>query len=872
MNPGERFGQYDIVGPLGAGGMGVVYRARDTKLGREVALKMLPKVSAGDPVRLQRFEQEAQAASAINHPNLLVVYDAGQHEGTPFLVSELLEGQTLRERIDEGPLPPRKAIEIAVQLASGLSAVHEKGIVHRDLKPENIFLTRDGRVKILDFGVARAMEDLPKATNTLPLTQTGAVMGTAGYMSPEQVRGRPADARSDLFSLGAVLYEMLTGSMAFPGETPVERGYAILNSDPPDFAEAGVAVPPALDRVARRCLEKEPDQRFQHARDLAFALEAITHDSGRQSVVTSAPRGHVARWVALIAGAAAVLAAGAFLGRQEASAQRPAVVERASPSPPTITRVSFRNGSIFSARFTAGDKGVVYAGTFEGGPPQVVSGLLGSAQTRPVVGSWNTLLDASPNDELAIATLDRKKGDSGGAVLSRVALAGGTPRQLVEHVVCADFAPDGQQMVVVRVDTGTFTLEFPQGHVLLESKEAIHSARLSPAGDRIAFTRHPVPFDDRGRVEVIDLSGKLLARSRDYWTLDGLAWAPDGAQVWFTAADRNLQRSIRSLALSGQERVIFSTPGNLRIHDVDAKGRALVVTSIQRSRIFGKVAGESREKPLSWFDGSMPVDLSADGSKMLFIEGTGADSQDIETYLRVFNDGPAPVRVSSGWGRALSPDGKWALVSPTPPFTTLSLVPTGPGSPIELPKGDFHSILDASFFPDGKRLLISARGPDGKPHLYVQELPAPGATAGLERPGEPPRKLSDAELKSVAPPSPDGKRIAAITEDRRAVLVDVESGAQSPLSSLPSEHFPQQWTADGKGLIVIRPSDGDELSAELLRFDIATGKRTLLASIAPTDTVGLMGLKSGLVTPDAKHYLYSVHQRLDELYVIEGLR
>jgi hypothetical protein len=875
VNPGERFGQYDIVGPLGAGGMGVVYRARDTRLGREVALKMLPKVSAGDPVRLQRFEQEAQAASALNHPNLLVVYDAGQHDGTPFLVSELLEGATLRERIDEGPLPPRKAIELAVQIASGLSAVHEKGIVHRDLKPENIFVTRDGRVKILDFGVARAMEDAPKTSNTLPLTQSGAVMGTAGYMSPEQVRGRPADARSDLFALGAVLYEMLTGSMAFPGETPVERGYAILNRDPPGFEESGVRVPPALDRVVRRCLEKEPEQRFQHARDLAFALEAITDGSGGTSAIESQPlRRQAWRAVALVVGAVALLLMGVLLGRSDdkaAPALPPVPAMPVAYTVPTITRVTFRNGAILTARFASGDKGLVYAGLFEGTPPQVVSGLLGSAQTRPVTADWTTLLDASSTDELAIATLDRKKGDSNGLVLSRVGLAGGAPRQLLEHVVSADFAADGQTMLVVRTTGHSWTVEFPAGHVVLESNEAIHSARLSPKGDLVGFTRHPVPFDDRGHVEIIDLSGKRIAKSVDYWTLDGLAWAPGGDQVWFTAAQRTVQRSIRALTIGGDEREIFTTPGTLVLHDVDAKGRALVGTSLTRSRIFGKVAGDTNERPLSWFDGSMPAGLSDDARTMLFVEGTGADSKDIETYLRTF-DGSAPVRVSAGWGRALSPDGKWALVSPAPPFTTLALVPTGPGQPVELTKGDFTAVLDVRFFSDGRRLLISARGDDGKPHIYVQPLPDVTNAAALERPGEPPRRLSDAELKSVAPPSPDGKRIAAVTADRQAVLVDVGTGAQTPLPKLPPEHYPHQWTSDGKALIVSRPRDGDRVALDLLRFDLASGRLSPVLEIAPVDTVGMMGIKGGAVTPDAKHYVYSTSQRLDELYVIEGLR
>ena len=241
--PGERFGPYDILAPLGAGGMGLVFRARDTRLGREVALKTLPPESLADPSRRQRFEAEARAASALNHPNVVSVFDVGTENGTPFLVTELLSGETLREKLKRGPLPPRKVIELAVQAAHGLAAVHDKGLVHRDLKPDNLFITREGSLKILDFGVARTTESATPPAGTLPLTQSGAIMGTAGYMAPEQVRGQVADARSDLFALGAIIYECLTGQLAFPGETPVERGYKILNADPPELR---VAAPPSL--------------------------------------------------------------------------------------------------------------------------------------------------------------------------------------------------------------------------------------------------------------------------------------------------------------------------------------------------------------------------------------------------------------------------------------------------------------------------------------------------------------------------------------------------------------------------------------------------------------------------------------------------
>jgi len=281
MAPGTRLGPYEIIAPLGAGGMGEVYRARDTRLGREVAVKVLPSDFSADGDRLHRFEQEACAAGALNHPNILSIYDTGAHHGSPYVVSELLEGQTLRQRLSGTTLPTRKAIDYALQIAHGLAAAHEKGIVHRDLKPENLFVTNDGRVKILDFGLAKLTgTDGDQSQTSIPTrrvdTDPGKVMGTAGYMSPEQVKGRPVDHRSDIFSFGAILYEMLSGKRAFRGGSMAETASAILREDPPDLSETNQTVSPALERLVRHCLEKNPAERFHSARDLAFAIESLS--------------------------------------------------------------------------------------------------------------------------------------------------------------------------------------------------------------------------------------------------------------------------------------------------------------------------------------------------------------------------------------------------------------------------------------------------------------------------------------------------------------------------------------------------------------------------------------------------------------------
>jgi serine/threonine protein kinase len=289
ISPNTRLGRYEIRSQLGAGGMGEVYRARDTELGRDVAVKVLPSSFSADADRLHRFQQEACAAGALNHPNILSIYDVGKHEGSPYVVSELLEGETLRQRATGATLAPRRVIDYALQIAHGLSAAHDKGIVHRDLKPENLFVSKDGRIKILDFGLAKltGTADTDLSQTSIPTrrvdTDPGKVMGTVGYMSPEQVRGRPADHRSDIFSLGAILYEMLTGKRAFRGDSAVETMNAILKEDPPELSQTNQNITPALERVVDHCLEKNPEERFQSARDLAFALEAL---SGSTSVST----------------------------------------------------------------------------------------------------------------------------------------------------------------------------------------------------------------------------------------------------------------------------------------------------------------------------------------------------------------------------------------------------------------------------------------------------------------------------------------------------------------------------------------------------------------------------------------------------------
>src|SRR2546423_3218305 len=311
------------MGLVGAGGMGEVYRARDARLGREVAIKILSESFSRDPERLRRFEQEARAVAALNHPNILGLYDIGSQDGNPYLVSELLEGQSLRGILKSGPVSSRKAGDYAVQIASGLAAAHEKGIVHRDLKPENLFITKDGRAKILDFGLAKLTQssaDSEGLTVTGSPTLAGVVMGTAGYMAPEQVRGEAIDHRTDIFAFGAVLYEMISGQRAFHRDTAAETMTAILKDDPPELADTAKLVSPALDRIVRRCLEKRPEQRFQSAQDLAFALGALsgTDASGAARAKPQPRTWQSQRWALAALALISVLALGWGFSRRSA--------------------------------------------------------------------------------------------------------------------------------------------------------------------------------------------------------------------------------------------------------------------------------------------------------------------------------------------------------------------------------------------------------------------------------------------------------------------------------------------------------------------------------------------------------------------------
>jgi eukaryotic-like serine/threonine-protein kinase len=444
LNSGTKLDPYEIISPLGAGGMGEVYRARDSRLGRDVALKILPDSFSQNVDRLNRFAQEARAVAALNHPNILAVFDLGQYNGSPFLVSELLEGETLRAALDRGALPQRKTIEYGVQIAHGLAAAHEKGIVHRDLKPENIFITKDGRVKILDFGLAKLAQNLGNMEVTLTSSHTaaGVVMGTASYMAPEQVRGEPADPRTDIFAFGAVLYEMLSGVRAFRRDTAAETMTAVLKDDPPELSDPGRPVSPTLERIVRRCVEKSVDQRFQSARDLSFALSAL---SGSESAATAraaagvAPeRSRLLPWLAMVVAIAAAAAAITwFVARRPVATTR---MQFAIPVPEemSVSHMALsRDGTMLA--FVSPEEST--------GLPMIYVQRVGSPGVALLQGTQNASFPFWSPDGAYIAFFGNGK-------LQKMAIAGGTPQILASVLAARGGSWGSQNVILYAPDTG----------------------------------------------------------------------------------------------------------------------------------------------------------------------------------------------------------------------------------------------------------------------------------------------------------------------------------------------------------------------------------------------------------------------------------
>src|SRR5579871_177468 len=853
VSSGTKFGPYEIHAPLGAGGMGEVYRARDTRLGREVALKVLPESFSRDADRLRRFEQEARAVAALNHPNILAIHDIGEHGGTHFMVSELLEGSSLRLELDHGPLSPRKAADYAAQIAQGLAAAHEKGIIHRDLKPDNVFITREGRVKILDYGLAKLAPGgeaaSSGATMTSSPTEAGLVMGTVGYMAPEQVRGSAIDTRTDIFSFGAVLYEMLCGQRAFRRDTAAETMTAILRDDPPEFAGMPHPVSPGMDRIVRRCLEKQPEQRFQSAKDLAFALEALTGTtvkSGAAIAIADQPRRRP--WLGVAAGSALSL----LLGAAMAWFLRPA-----PPPPPTFTRLSFHQGEVVEARFAPDGKAVLYSARLNGAPLDTY--IIREEYPEPVPLGLHgaALLSVSRQGQAAVLVRPVLLAHRQWAgTLATSPIGGGAARELLENVVDADWAPDGNDLAVIvgNPETRVMRVEYPIGKVLLDTPTRLSDMRVSPDGEHVALFRHPPNVDDRGDVILLDRSGRVQDVSKDWESLEGLTWAPSGKEIWFSAATSGEQYCIHAVTLGGKTRTVYCGMSPTLIHDISATGRVLVSAEEHRVSMAVDERGSSQERNMNWLDSPYWPRLSADGSELLFTDQSEHGGGKYSAYVRKTDGSPAVRIGGGGFTTSLSSDGKWALLV-LADDPNVQVVPVGAGQTRVL-HWDGVIPVWGFIFPDGQHLLLQTVPTVPNPGVYMADLD-----------GNPPRLLSKG-MHDLLPPSPDGKSFL-FNQKGTWFIHSIADGIDTPIAGLQPGERPAAWAADSKHIFTQNVSD---TNVAIARFDPATGHEEPWQVLTPKEQIGLKRISTLVsITPDGRWMAYAYGTQLGQLYATDGL-
>jgi len=847
---GARLGPYEILAPLGAGGMGEVYRARDERLHREVAIKILPQKVAGDAHALGRFQREAKAVAALSDPHILSIFDFGTSAGVAYAVMELLEGQTLGELLETGPLAPRRAASISREIAEGLAAAHAKGIVHRDLKPENVFVTKPGHVKILDFGlateiVAKDREDTSAPTEH-PLTEPGTVMGTVGYMSPEQVRGQALDHRTDVFSFGAILYEMLAGRRAFAKPTAAETMTAILNEDPPEIS-GGSGLGSSLELVARRCLEKDRAARFQDTRDVGFALEMASggfRSSGAQTAV-SGKTSLSPSWIAAALGVVAAAAATTWL-----LAHRGGTAE-----PPRFDRVTFLRGYVRGARFGPDGRAVLYAAAWDGAPLRIYSKQPENPESLALELPSANVLAVSSAGELAIA-LDCQASYSGTCrgTLARVPLTGGSPREVAVNVQQADFAQDGS-LVIVRdlFAERKARLEFPIGRVLYETDGHVSFPRVGPDGRSVAFFDHPVRGDDQGFVALVDASGKKKILTRHFDSLRGLAWSPSGDEIWFGGANAEM-RALYGVRPSGALRTIYRAPGKLTLADVSRDGRVLLSLEDERNGVLGMGPGDTTERDLSWLDLSSIMDMSNDGKLLLLTEQSEAMGSENALAIRKM-DGSAPIRLGQGVG-LISPDSTKVAASVFGSKAALKVLPIGAGEPSTLPTEGLE-LGGIAWFPDSRRILFTGVVPGQPPRFLVIDT-VTGSKASLALQG----------AAFVADISPDSRQALAFRTDGTWALYPLGGGAPALLRGAGPDDTSVKFV-DNRTLFI---AANGRIPVQVYRLDIATGEKTLFKSFEPSDHAGLSYVRNAVISTDGSAYAYQYRRWLSNLFVVSGLK
>jgi serine/threonine protein kinase/Tol biopolymer transport system component len=844
--------------------MGEVYRARDSRLKRDVAIKVLSESVASDTDRRKRFEQEARSASALNHANIVTIYEIGSTDSVVYIAMELVEGRTLREFLHDGPMQVRRLLDVACQMTDGLAKAHAAGIVHRDLKPENVMVTREGAVKILDFGLAKLLRGdgggSGESATAIEETRPGTVLGTVGYMSPEQASGKPLDFRSDQFSLGSIFYEMATGRRAFQRPTSAETLTAIIREDTEPVAKLAAGAPAPFRWIVERCLAKDVEGRYASTRDLANDLRSIRDHLSEASISSEAgpalpaPAGagnrRLLRMVLTSLALLAAATAGMLLQKRIARS-----------GPPSYQQITFGSGTIRSARFAPDGQTIIYSVSWDGNPLKLYLKHPSSPDSLPLELPSANLLGISPTGEMTIALGCRSThpGVCAGT-LARAALTGGAPRSVADGVQEADWAADGTTLLVVRDVGGKARIEYPMGKVLYETTGHVSYARLSPKGDRIAFLDHPFPLDDAGKVAVIDLSGKKTTLTGQWASEHGLVWSPSGEEIWFTATEAGANRSLYAVTLDGKMRVVARVPGGLKLHDIAKNGRVLLTRESPRVGILGMLAGDTRERDMSWLDYSFASDLAADGKTLLFDEEGEAGGANYTVYIRKADKSPV-VRLGEGNALSLSPDATWALTIMPTPNSPFLLLPTGTGDHKQLPLGGISTEQAATWMPDGKHILFAGSEQGKGMRLYLQDTE-----------GGKPKAISPEGITSALPGfavSPDGKAVAAIGPDRKGFLFPIDGAPPRPIAGILEGEFPLRFSPDGKALFLWKRGD---VPARVSRLEIETGKREVWKDLLPADPAGVERISNVLVAPDGKSYVYCYARLLSDLFVVEGLK